>query len=87
MQTRFSKFPKRAGLLAILSWATLATSPRASAQTDSELELQLYAGLSITGGVGAVYSVRVRKQPVPSGRPRLALPDVPPTASHELSVV
>jgi formylglycine-generating enzyme required for sulfatase activity len=31
--------------------------PRASAETPAELELQLYAGLTITGAIGAVYSV------------------------------
>jgi len=35
----------------------LLTPPRASAQTSLGLNLQLYAGLSITGVVGTVYSV------------------------------
>ena len=41
----------------ILCWAALAVGPRASAQTPPGLSLQLYAGLSITGAVGTVYSV------------------------------
>jgi formylglycine-generating enzyme required for sulfatase activity len=35
----------------------LLTPPRVSAQTSPGLNLQLYAGLSITGAVGTVYSV------------------------------
>jgi formylglycine-generating enzyme required for sulfatase activity len=35
----------------------LLTPPRSSAQTPHGLNLQLYAGLSITGAVGTVYSV------------------------------
>jgi len=35
----------------------MAASPRASAQTPQELDIQLYAGLNITGAVGAIYSV------------------------------
>ena len=31
--------------------------PRAVAQTPAGLDLQLYAGLSITGAVGTVYSI------------------------------
>src|SRR3954467_13929294 len=43
---------------AIIScWAGLATGPRSSAQTSAELNLQLYAGLNITGEVGAIYSI------------------------------
>ena len=54
MRTRFSK---HVGCLLILCWAALAVGPRASAQTPPGLELHLYAGLSITGAVGTVYSV------------------------------
>ena len=43
--------------LAVLCWALWAVAPRAPAQTPAELDLQLYAGLSITGAVGTVYSV------------------------------
>ena len=42
---------------AIICWAALAVAPRVSAQTPPGLNLQLYAGLSITGAVGTVYSV------------------------------
>ena len=41
----------------IICWAALAVAPRTSAQTPPGLNLQLYAGLSITGAVGTVYSV------------------------------
>src|SRR5436190_10935606 len=44
-------------ILFILCWAALAVGPRALAQTPPGLDLQLYAGLSITGAVGTVYSV------------------------------
>ena len=47
--------------LFILCWAALAVGPRASAQTPPGLDLQLYAGLNITGAVGAVYSVEYVK--------------------------
>ena len=43
--------------LFILCWAALAVAPRTSAQTPPGLDLQLYAGVSITGAVGTVYSV------------------------------
>src|ERR1017187_5182718 len=46
---------------AIISWAALAVAPRAPAQTPPGLNLQLYAGLSITGAVGTVYSVEYVK--------------------------
>src|SRR5947208_11688921 len=54
MKTRFSKYVR---FLSILCWAALAVGPRASAQTPPGLNLQVYAGLSITGAVGTVYSV------------------------------
>jgi formylglycine-generating enzyme required for sulfatase activity len=41
----------------VLCWAIWAAGPLAVAQTPPELDLQLYAGLTITGTVGAVYSV------------------------------
>jgi hypothetical protein len=41
----------------VLCWALWAVGPRASAQTPAGLDLQMYAGLSITGTVGTVYSV------------------------------
>ncbi len=43
--------------LVLLCWAVWAIGPRASAQTPAELDLQLYAGLTITGAVGTVYSI------------------------------
>jgi len=43
--------------LSVLCWAIWALGPQASAQTPPVLGVQLYAGLSITGAVGAVYSV------------------------------
>src|SRR5258708_34302000 len=55
MQKRFSKHVL---LLSIVCWAALAVAPRTpAAQTPPGLNLQLYAGLSITGAVGTVYSV------------------------------
>jgi formylglycine-generating enzyme required for sulfatase activity len=52
-----TRFPKHVRFQSILCWAALAVGPTASAQTPSGLNLQLYAGLSITGAVGTVYSV------------------------------
>ncbi len=43
--------------LAVLCLAVWAVGPRASAQTPPVLDIQLYAGLSITAAVGTVYSV------------------------------
>jgi formylglycine-generating enzyme required for sulfatase activity len=43
--------------LSVLCWAIWALGPQSSAQTPPALDLQLYAGLSITGAVGSVYSV------------------------------
>jgi formylglycine-generating enzyme required for sulfatase activity len=51
------RFLKHVEFLAIMCCAVLVAVPRASAQTPPGLELQLYAGLSITGAVGTVYSV------------------------------
>jgi len=53
MKTRFSKHFR---FLSILCWAALAGAPRASAQTPG-LNIQMYAGLSITGAVDTVYAV------------------------------
>src|SRR3954466_14798333 len=50
-------FSEHVRFLAIVCWAALAVGPGASAQPPTGLELQLYAGLSITGAVGTVYSV------------------------------
>ena len=43
--------------LAVLCWAVWAVGQRVIAQTPAGLDLQLYAGLTITGAVGTVYSV------------------------------
>ena len=43
--------------LSLLCWALWAVGPRASAQTPAGLDLQLHAGLTITGAVGTVYSI------------------------------
>jgi formylglycine-generating enzyme required for sulfatase activity len=53
MKKRFSKHVR---FFPILCWAALA-SHGASAQTAPGLSIQQYAGLSITGAVGTVYSV------------------------------
>ena len=44
---------RSSGILAVL----LAHLGLASAQTPTKLDIQLYAGLSITGAVGTVYSI------------------------------
>ena len=49
--------PGRAIWLAALCWAVWSGAPRAAAQTPAGLDLQLCAGLSITGVVGTVYSI------------------------------
>jgi formylglycine-generating enzyme required for sulfatase activity len=54
MKTRFSKLVRFLPVLCLVVWAA---GPSASAQTPPVLDLQLYAGLSITGAVGTVYSV------------------------------
>src|SRR5690242_16724157 len=51
------RLSKQVRLLSILCWAALAVGTRVSAQTSPGLDLKLYAGLSITGAVGTVYSV------------------------------
>jgi formylglycine-generating enzyme required for sulfatase activity len=54
MKTRFSKPVRFLILLCLGAWAE---GPRAVAQTAATLGIQAYAGLSITGAVGTVYSV------------------------------
>jgi formylglycine-generating enzyme required for sulfatase activity len=44
-------------LLSLLCLGLLPVGPGATAQTPAELSLQMYAGLTITGAVGTVYSV------------------------------
>jgi hypothetical protein len=43
--------------LPVLWLAVWAAGPRAAAQTPAGLNLQLYAGLTVTGAVGTVYSI------------------------------
>ena len=54
MKTRSSK-PVQ--FLSVLCLAVWVTAPRASAQTPADLTIQTYAGLTITGTVGTVYSI------------------------------
>jgi formylglycine-generating enzyme required for sulfatase activity len=54
MKTRFSKLVR---FLSLLCLAVCAVGPRAAAQTPAGLNIQTYAGLSITGAVGTVYSI------------------------------
>ena len=51
------QFPRLLRSLCFLCYAILAVGPRAVAQTPAELDIQPYAGLTITGTVGTVYSV------------------------------
>src|ERR1041385_9072534 len=51
------RISKHVRFLPLLCWAALAVAPLAWAQTPPGLDLRLYAGLSITGTVGTVYSV------------------------------
>jgi formylglycine-generating enzyme required for sulfatase activity len=52
-----TRFPRHARFLSILSLAVGVTCPRVTAQTPAELAIQTYAGLTLTGTVGIVYSV------------------------------
>jgi formylglycine-generating enzyme required for sulfatase activity len=54
MKTRFRKLVRLACVLSLAVWAM---APRVSAQTPPVLDVHLYAGLTITGAVGTVYSV------------------------------
>jgi len=54
MKTRSSKLVRFLSLLCLAVWVV---GPRASAQTPPVLDVHLYAGLSITGAVGTVYSM------------------------------
>jgi len=54
MKTRFSKF---AAFLSVLGLSVWAVGPRASGQTSAGLVIERYAGLTITGAVGTVYSI------------------------------
>src|SRR5258705_11688197 len=55
MKTPFSKSLRCLGALCLAIWAL---GPQSSAQTPPVLNIQLYAGLSITGAVGAVYQIQ-----------------------------
>jgi formylglycine-generating enzyme required for sulfatase activity len=55
MKTRSSKLVR---FLCVLCLAVLAVAPRVAAQTPAGLNLQLYAGLSITGATGTVYQIQ-----------------------------
>jgi hypothetical protein len=54
MKTQSSKLIRFLSLLYLDVWAV---GPPAVAQTPAELEIQLHAGLTITGTVGTVYAV------------------------------
>jgi len=56
MKTRSSKHVRFLSVLG-LGLAVWAVAPRAAAQTAAGLDVQLYAGLTITGAVGTVYSI------------------------------
>jgi formylglycine-generating enzyme required for sulfatase activity len=48
---------KSVGLVAVLGLGIWAGGPRATGQTPAGLAIQTYAGLTITGAVGTVYSI------------------------------
>jgi len=52
-----ARFSTPVRFLSVLCLAVWAVGPGASAQTPAELSIQTYAGLTITGAVGTVYSV------------------------------
>jgi formylglycine-generating enzyme required for sulfatase activity len=53
-----TQIAKQIGTFSLLWWATWALGPVSSAQTPPVLNVQLHAGLSITGSVGTVYSIQ-----------------------------
>ena len=55
MRARFSKILPIFSVLCLLFWGI---APWTAAQTPAALEIQLYAGLVITGEVGAIYSIQ-----------------------------
>ena len=57
MKTRSSKHVRFLSVLG-LGLAVWAVAPRAAAQTAAGLDVQLYAGLTITGAVGTVYQMQ-----------------------------
>jgi formylglycine-generating enzyme required for sulfatase activity len=56
MATSF--FVNRRSVLSALSLALVSMAPRASAEAPAGLTIQTYAGLTITGAVGTVYTVQ-----------------------------
>jgi len=54
MKTRCSNLVR---FVSVLGLAVCTVGPRACAQTPPVLNLQLYAGLTVTGAVGTVYSI------------------------------
>ena len=54
MKARFSKLVRLASVVSLAVWVS---GPRATAQTQARLGIQTYAGLTITGVVGTVYSI------------------------------
>jgi len=54
MKTRFSKLVRFLSVLCLSAWAV---APVAYAQAPPVLDIDLYAGLTITGAVGTVYSI------------------------------
>ena len=55
MKIAYSKHVRFLSVLCLTVWAV---GPRAVAQTPAELDIQLYAGLTITGAVGTVYQIQ-----------------------------
>ena len=82
MKTRTSN---RIRLLSILFLAADATLPVTFAQTQ-KLDIQTYAGLTITGEIGKVYSIEYRHRPDRPGGERLEVPGVFATARQSASV-
>ncbi len=54
MKTRLTSLVRFLSAIGLAAWAV---GPRASAQTPPVLNLQLYAGVTVTGAVGTVYSI------------------------------
>ena len=54
MNAQFSRPVRWLSLLCLAVWAA---APGANAQTEAELDIQTYAGLTIIGEIGKVYSV------------------------------
>ena len=52
-----TRCPKLVRFFSLLGLAAVALGPRASAQTPPVLNLQMYAGVTVTGAVGTVYSI------------------------------